>query len=164
MTTALAVSNFINLSAFFIFQTPKITLKLISKKTYILLGPYWREIFSSLVLSCLLRLVKNLPVSSSILWAVIYFVLSPCVMFTRTSQICRKQTRIKALILHRAFWGFTKYHITKTCTNCILCISLKLFTLNHTPPCTRNNAHKYMLCCHNIYCNEIFIFLTRDFT
>jgi hypothetical protein len=26
---------------------------------------------------------------------------------------------------------FTKYHITNKCTNCILCISLRLFTLNH---------------------------------
>jgi hypothetical protein len=25
----------------------------------------------------------------------------------------------------------TKYHITNKCTNCILCISLKLCTLNH---------------------------------
>ena len=32
------------------------------------------------------------------------------------------------------------------------------------PPCTRNNVHKYRICCHNDIIMEKFIFLTRDFS
>ena len=35
------------------------------------------------------------------------------------------------LLLMKWLKLFTKYHITNKCTNRILCISLKLFTLNH---------------------------------
>jgi len=32
------------------------------------------------------------------------------------------------------------------------------------PPCTRNNVHKYRICCHNNMIKKKFIFLTRDFS
>jgi len=31
----------------------------------------------------------------------------------------------------------------------------------HLPPCTRNNVHKYMICCHNTTITKKFIILTR---
>ena len=34
----------------------------------------------------------------------------------------------------------------------------------HLPPCTRNNVHKYRICCHNNIITKKFIFLTRDFS
>ena len=34
----------------------------------------------------------------------------------------------------------------------------------HLPTCTRNNVHKYRICCHNNIIKKMFTFLTRDFS
>jgi len=31
----------------------------------------------------------------------------------------------------------------------------------HLPPCTRNNAHNYRICCHNNIITKKFVFLTH---
>ena len=60
---ALALSSFINLSAFFFSIFQELHSSYFPNNLH--LGPYWREIVSSLILSGLLRLIKNSPVSSS---------------------------------------------------------------------------------------------------
>ena len=50
------------------------------------------------------------------------------------------------------------FYNTFTAPTCFDSISLIM------PPCTRNNVHKYRICCHNNIITKNLIFLTRDFS
>ena len=66
------------------------------------------------------------------------------------------QTQLECANQHSGMWQHIQNYIDQQIN--------KIMERVHLPPCTRNNVHKYRICCHNNIITKKFIFLTRDFS